>query len=351
MVRPPPVIGRGHPGAGTISASDGRTELSRKLQLTSIALGCPTSKELCARFAAVNPNTAFTVQNAYKWVRGKATPRLASVYEDWAVALGNGFTGSFIAASTLDEFAVEVQARHQVPDAAILRLGGAVRTAQATDGEDNPESLVPLVWQSSHVLCGRYLAISFAWSRGEAGRLILGRMDIEPGGDGKPEARYSEWLFGQLVPMTGVVVGDGRAAQAVLECNYSRRLYLLALQVPSPPANIVGGMLAGSALHDPNTRSIAGRIVLVRDRISGPDPEHVIDYLEPTAEALDGQLAALGYATSRDRLGAAGAILDLLREPGPSPELFEIDPDGIAALGLRFDRLALHKPGSHAASV
>ena len=82
-----------------------RTELSRKLQLTTIALGCPTSKELCARFAAVNPNTAFTAQNAYKWVRGKATPRLSSVYEDWARVLGDDFTGAFVAASTFEEFA------------------------------------------------------------------------------------------------------------------------------------------------------------------------------------------------------------------------------------------------------
>lgn len=344
-------IRRGRPGGDTITANHERSALSRKLQLTSIALGCPTSKELCARFAAVNPNTAFTVQNAYKWVRGKATPRLSSVYEDWARVLGEGFTGSFVAASTFDEFAVEVQARHQVPDAALARLGSADAPALAADEAEGPASLVPLVWQSSHVLCGRYLAVSFAWSRAEAGRLILGRMEIEPGGDGTPEARYSEWLFGQLVPMTGRVAGDGRAAQTVLECNFSRRLYLLALQVPSPPANIVGGMLTGSALHDPNTRAIAGRMVLVRDRSQAEAPDHAIDYLDPTDEAFDAQIGKLGYAASPERMAAAAAVLDILRAPGPTPELFEIDPDGVAALGLRFDRLALCGDGSRAASV
>lgn len=337
-------------GAPAVSGSSERSELSRKLQLTTIALGCPTSKELCARFAAVNPNTAFTAQNAYKWLRGKATPRLASVYDDWARVLGDEFTGAFVAASSFEEFAEHVRLRHRVPEAAIAKLS-APPPAEPVSGngaDDQAGSLVPLVWQSSHVLCGRYLAISFAWSRGEAGRLILGSMDITPSQDGPPEARYTEFLFGQRVPMVGQISGDGRAAQSVLQCTFSRRLYFLALQVPSPPANIVGGILAGCALHDPNTRAITGRMVLVRDRSGLATPQHTVDYLDATVEALEVEIANLGYVPSRERTRATEVLLDLLRQPPKSPELYEIDPETVALLGLSFDRLKVGPAGAFA---
>lgn len=325
-------------GGGAYSGGAERSELSRKLQLTTIALGCPTSKELCARFAAVNPNTAFTAQNAYKWMRGKATPRLASVYDDWARVLGADFTGAFVAASSFEEFAAHVQRCHRVPEAALAKLA----TPPAVDpagADDQVGALVPLVWQSSHVLCGRYLAVSFAWSRGEAGRLILGSMDISPSQDGALEARYNEYLFGKRVAMTGLVSGDGRAAQSVLQCTYSRRLYFLALQVPSPPANIVGGILAGCALHDPNTRAITGRMVLVRDRSASSEPQHAVDYVDATVEALEAEIATLGYLPSPQRTRATEVLLDLLRLPSKSPELYEVDPETVALLGLAFDRL------------
>lgn len=337
---------RDRSGTAVVSGNTDRTALSRKLQLTSIALGCPTSKELCARFAGVNPNTAFTAQNAYKWMRGKATPRLSSVYEDWARVLGEDFTGAFVAASTFEEFARHVQLRHQVPEAALARLSAPESEAAGTGADDRVGDLVPLVWQSSNVLCGRYLAVSFAWSRGEAGRLILGSVDIEQTSDGPPELRYTEFLFGQLVPMTGHVSGDGRAAQSVLQCTFSRRLYFLALQVPSPPANIVGGVLTGCALHDPNTRAIAGRMVLVRDRSGGDEVRHTVDYLDATVEALDAEIGNLGYALSARRTSATAALLDLLRQPSKTPELYEVDPDTVSQLGLTFDRLKTTQPAA-----
>ncbi len=168
---------------------------------------------------------------------------------------------------------------------------------------------------------------------------MLGSMDITPAHEGPPEARYTEFLFGQRVPMTGHVSGDGRAAQSVLQCTFSRRLYFLALQVPSPPANIVGGVLAGCALHDPNTRAITGRMVLVRDRSGLAEPHHAVDYLDATVEALDVEMGNLGYAASPRRTSATGALLDLLRQPPKTPELYEIDPEAVSQLGLTFDRL------------
>ncbi|MDF2810212.1 MAG: hypothetical protein K0S56_1243 [Microvirga sp.] len=97
------------------------SRLANKLRLTSLALGNATLKELCGRFAEVNP-TVLTIENCYKWMRGKTEPRVSSVYSDWALVLGGGLTASFIAASTFDEFAAAVQAFHSIPEAALAKL-------------------------------------------------------------------------------------------------------------------------------------------------------------------------------------------------------------------------------------
>src|SRR5919112_1632919 len=100
---------------GTRSAREGVASptLALKLRLTLVALGV-TPKDLCGRFSAVNPNTAFTPQNAYKWLSGKSAPRMSQVYNDWAHVLGGDLTGAFIAASLFEEFASTVSARYDI---------------------------------------------------------------------------------------------------------------------------------------------------------------------------------------------------------------------------------------------
>ncbi|MEW5422895.1 hypothetical protein [Amorphus sp. 3PC139-8] len=335
---------RGEPGqadpAGAGCRAD-REELSRKLRLTALALGCATNKELCARFATVNPNTAFTAQNAYKWVGGKATPRLSSVYEDWARVLGEDLTASFVAAASFKEFAAAVQERHPLPEAALARLerdrveGRAVPLDPATPA---PEPRTQPLWQSNHLLCGGYLAMSYAWSRAETGNLILGRMEVEARPDGGLDASYTEKLFGRLVPMMGQVSGDGRAAQAVLRCSFSGRLYFLALQVPSPPANLVGGILVGSALHDPNARALAGRMLLVRDRSVG-QLSGGLGYLPPDPARLDGEIARLGYADTPERQAASQALIDFLDRAPEVPMHQDVPQEAVLELAIAFDRL------------
>ena len=98
--------------------------LALKLKLTALALGCPTNKELCARFAAVNPATLFVTQNAYKWLSGKAMPRTSSVYEDWARVLGGALTAPFLASSSFEEFQHAICARFGVPETVLATLRG-----------------------------------------------------------------------------------------------------------------------------------------------------------------------------------------------------------------------------------
>lgn len=307
--------------------------LSAKLRLTSRALGCTTSKELCARFAAVNASTAFTPQNAYKWLGGKAMPRVSSVYDDWARILGPETTASFIAASSFDEFAAALMAQYDLPDAAVAELRPEVPAT--TDRRAGPAGGC---WHARHLLVGSYLTISPAWSRAEAGNLILGHAEISEDGQDGLECRYNERLFGRTVTMAGRMISDGRSAQAALTCSATQRLFFLGLHAPAPPANIIGGMLAGAVLHDLEARTTASRMLLIRDHSATQDPLARGRYAQACGQILDQEIGLLGYRSAADRRTAADRIVSFLTAPTDGGVL-DIRPDGLAGLVGALDRL------------
>lgn len=328
--------------AASIRESDARpatravvAALAAKLRLTSRALGCTTSKELCARFAAVNPGTAFTPQNAYKWLGGKAMPRVSSVYDDWARLFGPEVTASFISASSFDEFAAVVTTQFGLPETVVaeLRPEAPPTTAERRGGPGEG------CWHSRHLLIGNYLTVSPAWSRAEPGNLILGHAEISDDGQGGLECRYRERLFGRTVTMSGGMISDGRSAQAALTCSATRRLLFLGLQAPAPPANIVGGMLAGAVLHDVEARATASRMLLIRDHSTTQDPLLRGRYASSCGKIVDHEIGLLGYRQAADRRTAADRIVAFLTAPTEGG-IFDIRPDSLAALSGVFDRLA-----------
>lgn len=340
--------GEGRPRAiqtvGTRSSSALKPEqgkvLANKLRLTSLALGCSTNKELCARFAAINPTTAFVAQNAYKWLSGKAMPRVSSVYEDWAQVLGGGVNAPFIASSSFDEFAAVLSELFSVPERALNNLRqeiGPPLMLSVNESQDSNEALAPLR-PSDQFLIGNYLAISPAWSRGEANKLILGVAKIEANGSKCLQVTYSEALFSRKVVMNGILVCDGRSAQSAMTCTLTRRLIFLAMHVPPPPANLIGGILSGAAIHDHEARSLAARIVLVRSHVDGAVLPELSGYITAQASVIAEKLDALGYRSSEDAILAAERLIAFLTAP-PTSGLLEASPETLGSLGLTLDRL------------
>lgn len=305
-------------------------QLAMKLQLTAAALGCTTGKELCGRFAAVNPATAFTVENAYKWMRGKARPRLSSVYDDWAAVLGLGLSPQFLAAASFEALAEALRPHVFLSEETIagIAAGGARDEAEAAPGGAS--------WRSEHILVGRYLAISPAWASTRRGSLITGPVDITARPGGALALSYREHLFGQTVEMSGRLTVDGRTAQCTVNCGSTGRLFYFALIVPAPPGSLVGGLFCGNALHDPDARPTACRIVFVRDRAIGAEAlEARARYIDADATDLADELAALGYSGSQ---AAAESLLAFLVAPGIGLTI-AADTVEAGAIGMALDRL------------
>lgn len=297
--------------------------LALKLRLTSLALGCSTHKELCARFAASNRTTLFVPQNAYKWLSGKAVPRASSVYEDWARVLGGMLTAPFLASSSFDEFHDAISTQFAVPETALsalrseagLRSGSPPALTVVESSVAGRSGLRP----GEHWLEGVYLAISPAWSRVEAGRLIIGTVAIHADAMQRLQISYSENLFNRQVRMSGQLLSDGRTAQSALACSYTQRLFLLALNLPTLPANLIGGILSGAAVHDPDARAAACRILLLRAH--GGQAQDLVartGYLDADGALVESELAALGYRGDAATVALGSGIVDFLNAPSSS---------------------------------
>src|SRR5215468_8636538 len=79
-------------------------DFAAKLRITAAALGCASQKDLCAQFLRVNPGTTFDLERSYKWMQGRALPRSAQLYDDWALLLGTERSPAYLQSCTLDDF-------------------------------------------------------------------------------------------------------------------------------------------------------------------------------------------------------------------------------------------------------
>jgi hypothetical protein len=316
--------------------------LALKLRLTSLALGCSTHKELCARFAAINRTTLFVPQNAYKWLSGKAMPRASSVYEDWVRVLDGALTAPFIASSSFQEFQDAICTRFAVPETALAIL----RTEAGLSANREPVLVAASFATGNgpqlagHWLEGAYLAISPAWSSTEGGRLIVGAVTIHPNTTQRLQISYSENLFNRQVLMSGQLLHDGRTAQSALACSYTHRLFFLALNVPTPPASLIGGIFTGAAVHDPDARATACRILLLRAHgIQAEALAARAGYLSAEGALVERELAALGYRDDAARPALGAGIVDFLTGPSSS-NLCEARLKDLAPLEQLIERLA-----------
>lgn len=337
--------------AGAVDAparhDEAAQHLSLKLRLTSLVLGCSTAKELCARFAACNRSTLFVPQNAYKWLGGKAMPRASSVYEDWAQVLGGSLSAPFLASASFDEFQEAICTRFPVPETVLRELRGEASLLRRPARDQSAPSRHPAGSSEpggprpvGHWLQGTYLAISPAWSHVEAGRLIIGSVQIRADAMQRLQISYGENLFQREVVMSGELVSDGRSAQSALTCPYTHRIFFLALNVPTPPANLVSGILCGAAVHDPDARAAASRILLLRaPERRAPEILARAGYIPADAAGVGHELAALGYRdeVARDELGAG--IVGFLQAP-PSSSVCETRNKDVWPLEFLLNQIA-----------
>lgn len=279
-------------------------ELPAKLLLTQELLGCSSRKELCARFRDFNPHTEFDLERSHKWLQGRAKPRSARVYEDWARLLGTDRAPSWLVACTLEAFVDEV-CRIFAADPGDLKRRAGILGQRSGSGQ---RAGTPV-----HYVCGDYAAYSHAWSPYFRDQLIRGSILIEPGRGNRFAARYREVLPSGPVELTGPANLVGRVLHLELHEAGSGAPLFVSVFLSGRPASVLPGVASGATLAGPDPLPSATRIVLIRvpDGI-GASLERSNQYLAPEAAAIRANFAAAGIRPA-DPQGAAVELRSFLQ--------------------------------------
>jgi hypothetical protein len=325
-------------------ADESVRDLPEKLRVTATLLGCASQKDLCAAFHRVNPNS--DLERSYKWMQGRALPRSARVYEDWAAPVGaEGRPPSWLASCPLREFVDALCMRHGLErdaplrraalDAAFPTGAAGAHSAAKTAAAAGPEGC----------LCGAYACYSHARSAlprpghprraggragieapGRADRNLLAGASVWSRGSEDPVGFYGLTLCLELrVPSPGI---------APLFCSLFR---------PSPPASVLAGVMCGvAAVHPGGQPPYATRIAMVR-----VPPATTVDRLHasnrcfgPAEWPPSGDLAALGLPVP-DPVGLDAQIDRFLNPGGGSPGCDRASINDYAALAMACDRMGL----------
>ena len=301
--------------------------VDRKLCLTAAVLGAVSRKDLAAAFRRVNPGTAFDLERSHKWLQGRAQPRDARLYDDWAVLLAIGRPGAWIAGCGIEDFV----------DALISR-GPLAREAL----EKQADLFGGIAESPSFSFLGRYIGYSHAWAPYFRGQLIRGELTIEiDRARGRPFARYVERLPTASVRLEGPVAHQHRALYVDLRGADVTPLQL-CLFAPAAPASLLGGVMCGLTLLSSEVQISTTRIVLARlpDEAAGLGPDD--HYLRPDVSlAVDlarlglsiGDHAAVDEALRAFLGGGAGHGLDQIRAGDFSPLVELFDGEWFAATG------------------
>jgi hypothetical protein len=310
-------------------------DIAKKLELTSIALGCLTRKELCAAFQRVNPNTSMTLQNSYNWQRGRSVPRNFSLFEDWAAATGLSQGPHFIMSSALDEFIDALGEKFALPERLLESYGrsaASTATVPTDDGEDP-------TWRNGALLRGSFLALSVAWSPMQRGRLLCGAIAFQTEG-GRVAAQYVENVLGRAIVFNGSGAEDGKTGQVALRCEANGAAFLMAFHLPPLPGNLAGGVFAGNALYDSNSEPTACSLLLLRNHeLPHADLEVVTGYQDLDESVLADWLERLGYGRDPERVAEREMLRLLHGVDGPTVSLRR-DALGHAAILLDERRFA-----------
>ena len=222
-------------------------ELPAKLLLTQELLGCSSRKELCARFREVNPRTEFDLERSHKWLQGRAKPRSARVYEDWARLLGTERAPSWLVACTLDAFVDEV-CRISAADPEDLKRRAGLLEQRSGSGQR--------AGAPAHYVCGDYAAYSHAWSPYFRDQLIRGSILIEPGRGNRFAARYREVLPSGPVELTGPGNLVGRVLHLELHEAGSGAPVYVSIFLSGRPASVLPGRGVGRHAGRPGSAAI-----------------------------------------------------------------------------------------------
>jgi hypothetical protein len=324
-------------------------DFASKLRITAALLGCASQKDLCAQFHKVNPGTTFDLERSYKWMQGRALPRSAKVYEDWATLLGTASPISHLQSCTVDEFLDLVCNLHKVSrDALVTRAGVVIGTpADEAPGDRSGDGEARIEVPLHRRLAGAYACYTHAWSPHFQGKILRGSLAIEAA-EGRPGLvattpliswrRLGERAGLGGAQLSGPVTIANRSIYLDLTDAEERFRMSMCLFVPGMLASVLAGVNCGASVAGVDPQPAATRILMIR--IPGAEAatlETSNRYLDLVEEPLSGDLAALGLRIAAP--GELDALLEGFLCGDRMRDHVTVDAGEYSLLALAIDRL------------
>ncbi|WPZ34577.1 hypothetical protein T8K17_00245 [Thalassobaculum sp. OXR-137] len=296
---------------------------SDKLLMATEALGCRTLAELVGRVRTMDASTPITLDRAYKWAQGRATPRDGKAYHDLAQLLDLGEDGAFVRSCSLEHFKERLSRRYP--------------RWRADDGAGRLSSVArpdPAVAAWPTLTTERYATYSLSWAAGRGGQVVRGssRIATAPGFT-RPRIDYVEdTAEGRLT-----FAGDLRISRNLLMVNFDAAeadvLLSMVLLVSSTPSPAFGGLVIGQSIQPGEARPVCGRLLMVAMDDTVTDPERRNGYHEVGSGSLADDLAGIGYGEA-DCDAVARSIVGYLKSPSRSDGHLSIAPQAIDEIAL-----------------
>lgn len=278
--------------------------VDRKLRATAHLLGVVTRKDLAAAFQRVNSATPFHVERAHKWVQGRAQPREAQLYRDWAMVLELDRSGEWMANCDFAEFVEAVAAHHSTDRDALWNSG-------IDSGGPLPRKI------DTYGLSGTYVCYSYAWSPYFRGQIIRGTLTITSGkASSELHVTYTEALPTGHLSLNGTLVASRRALSFVLQETNGGTQLMFCLFPPTLPVSLLGGLMCGSTVLGPDPGPTCARIVMVRLPSETVDPLDKSSPYLPSGASLAADLESLGVSVSEPRV-TDGYLATFIGASGP----------------------------------
>ncbi len=269
-------------------------DFAARLSITANALNCSTKKDLCALFQAANPRTQCHLDRLHKWMQGRALPRSALVYEDWAKVLGTKRTGQWLATCAIESFLAEVSALTGIA-VADLRESRTLRLRRPAP------SVRPGIAGGDTSLVGAFACYSPSWSPHYRGKLVRGSLRIEPRRGTALQATYTQRLMGRLAPMSGEILITGRTLHLTARDAGSQLPVFFSAILPGAPISVLCGVVSGAAFVAADGLPSVSRMVAIRvaERIPLEESNR---YLDADPAIICADLEALGIQPLGQRL-------------------------------------------------
>lgn len=279
--------------------------IAEKLRVTAALLGAVSRKDLAAAFRRVNPETAFDLGRADKWLQGRSQPRQLSVYEDWSKVLDLDRPGVWIAQCEVETFAEAVCEHHGLDREELeFRMGSQI----------SPPRLFDQGIEAT--MSGAYACYSKALSPYYSGQLIRSTVSIKMDRRSRSmTATYTEALPTGPFLMTGLVTLAKRGLYIHLRESGGDAQFFLSLFLPSPPGSVLAGYMCGTTIIGPEPLPSAARILMIRLPNSASLPDDWGGYFLPS-ESIVEDLARLGIALDSDSRPLDRQLWQFLNEDG-----------------------------------